>query len=145
MTGLYLPDNGCRPADHFGTAVDDQAVDDAHVPEPPEQPADGAGTAGEDQGNPELEADRDYLLQLWDRVQAYGEQARAPNLVHHELSPVLRTVRDMFTHAISEVWIDDEESFQEVLDFLEQSDPAQARQQQEKRHPGDPGSPSRLP
>jgi ribonuclease G len=81
-------------------------------------------TAGEDQGRPELEADRDYLIQLWDRVQGYGEQARAPNLVHRELSPVLRTVRDMFTHAISEVWIDDEESFQEVLDFLEQSDPA---------------------
>jgi ribonuclease G len=36
---------------------------------------------------------------------------------------MLRSVRDLFTQAIDELWIDDEESFQEVLDFLEQSDP----------------------
>jgi len=81
-------------------------------------------TAGEDQGVTELEADRDYLLLLWERVQSANDQARAPSLVHRELSAVLRAVRDLFTNAISEVWIDDEESFQEALDFLEQSDPS---------------------
>jgi ribonuclease G len=81
-------------------------------------------TAGEGLGAAELEADRDYLLKLWDRVTSYGEQARAPSLVHRELSTVLRAIRDLFTQAISEVWIDDEESFQEILDFLEQSDPS---------------------
>jgi ribonuclease G len=80
-------------------------------------------TAGEDQGRHELEADRDYLLQLWHRVQDAADIARAPTLVHPELSPVLRSVRDMYTHQVSEVWIDDEESFQEVLDFLEQTEP----------------------
>jgi len=30
----------------------------------------------------------------------------------------------MFTHSIQEAWVDDEESFQEILDFLEQSEPA---------------------
>jgi ribonuclease G len=80
-------------------------------------------TAGEGQKTPELAADRDYLLQLWDRVQAVADTARAPRLIHRELSVVLRSVRDLFTPAIAEVWIDDEESFQEVLDFLEQSDP----------------------
>ena len=81
-------------------------------------------TAGEDQGRNELEADRDYLLQMWERVQKAADSARAPTLIHRELSAVLRATRDLFTHAISEVWIDDEESFQEVLDFLEQSDPS---------------------
>jgi ribonuclease G len=81
-------------------------------------------TAGENQGAAELQPDRDYLCLLWERVQRCADQARAPSLVHRELSPVLRAVRDVFTHAISEVWIDDEESFQEVLDFLEQSDPS---------------------
>jgi len=79
-------------------------------------------TAGEDQGRHELESDRDYLLHLWDRIQTQNEVARAPSLIHRELSPVLRSVRDMFTQAVSEVWIDDEESFEEVLDFLEQTD-----------------------
>ncbi len=83
-----------------------------------------ARTAGEDQGRAELEADRDYLLQMWERVQKTADSARAPSLIHRELSAVLRAIRDLFTHAVSEVWIDDEESFQEVLDFLEQSDPS---------------------
>ena len=81
-------------------------------------------TAGENRGPSELEADRDYLLRLWERIQATSERSRAPALIHHELSPVLRTVRDMFTHSIQEAWVDDEESFQEILDFLEQSEPA---------------------
>jgi ribonuclease G len=80
-------------------------------------------TAGEDQGPAELEADRKYLEQMWARIQNMADSARAPSLIHPELSAVLRSIRDLFTHAISEVWIDDEESFQEVLDFLEQSDP----------------------
>ena len=81
-------------------------------------------TAGEDQGATELESDRDYLLQMWNRVQNVADSARAPSLIHRELSAILRAIRDLFTHAISEVWIDDEESFQEILDFLEQSDPS---------------------
>jgi len=56
-------------------------------------------------------------------VQDVGDKARAPSLVHRELSPILRAVRDMFRQTIQEAWVDDEESFQEVLDFLEQSDP----------------------
>jgi len=81
-------------------------------------------TAGEDRRAAEIEADRDYLLQLWERIQAGSERSRAPSLIHRELSPILRTVRDMFTQSIQEVWVDDEESFQEILDFLEQTEPA---------------------
>jgi ribonuclease G len=80
-------------------------------------------TAGEDQGLAELEADRRNLLQFWEKIQAQAEGARAPSLIHRELSPVLRSVRDMFTQNVSEVWIDDEESFEEVLDYFEQTDP----------------------
>jgi ribonuclease G len=78
-------------------------------------------TAGEDQGPAELESDRDYLLKMWKRVQGQADSARAPTLIHRELSAVLRAIRDLFTHSISEVWIDDEESFEEILEFLEQS------------------------
>jgi len=81
-------------------------------------------TAAEGQGRVELEADRDYLLRLWRRIQDTDTHARAPSLVHRELSPILRAVRDMFRHTVKEAWVDDEESFQEVLDFLEQSDPS---------------------
>lgn len=80
-------------------------------------------TAGEDKGPSELEADRKNLIRFWERIQARAEGARAPSLIHRELSPVLRSVRDMFTREVTEVWIDDEESFEEVLDYFEQTDP----------------------
>lgn len=81
-------------------------------------------TAGENQGGTELAADRDYLLALWQRIQGTSERVRAPALIHHDLSPLLRAVRDMFTDAIQEAWVDDEESYREILDFLDQTDPA---------------------
>ena len=81
-------------------------------------------TAGEDRGAAELEADRSYLVKMWERIQAGSERSRAPSLIHRELSTVLRTVRDMFTSSVQEAWVDDEESYQETLEFLEQSEPA---------------------
>lgn len=80
-------------------------------------------TAGEGQGEIELEADRRYLLNLWDQVQMMTDRTHAPYLVHHELSPVLRAVRDTFTLAVQEAWVDEEEAFEEILEFLEQTDP----------------------
>jgi ribonuclease E len=73
---------------------------------------------------PELGADRDYLLALWQKIQGTSERARAPAQIHQDLSPLLRAVRDMFTEAIQEAWVDDEESYREILDFLDQTDPA---------------------
>jgi len=81
-------------------------------------------TAGEGQGRVELEADRRYLVKLWEQIQAATDRTNAPYLVHHELSPVLRAVRDTFTLAVQEAWVDDEEAFEEILEFLEQSDPS---------------------
>ncbi len=80
-------------------------------------------TAGEDQGEVELEVDRRYLLRLWEQIQAGADRIHAPHLVHRELSAVLRAVRDTFTLAVQEAWVDDEEAFEEILDFLEQTDP----------------------
>jgi len=81
-------------------------------------------TAGEGQGGVELGADRRYLVKLWEQIQTATDRINAPYLVHHELSAVLRAVRDTFTSAVQEAWVDDEEAFEEVLEFLEQSDPS---------------------
>ena len=81
-------------------------------------------TAGELQGDAELLADRDELVRRWARIQSQAERSSAPSLVHRELSPALRAVRDLVTSSVGEVWVDDEESFQEILEFLEHSDPA---------------------
>ena len=81
-------------------------------------------TAGENQTVSDLEADRNHLLGLWKKIHEKSERASAPTVIHRELSPVLRSVRDLFTENIDECWVDDEDGYREVLDFLEQSDPA---------------------
>jgi ribonuclease G len=80
-------------------------------------------TAGEGVDPEDLEADRSELLQLWKRIQTASERAHSPTLLHHELSPMLRAVRDLFTESVREAWVDDEVAFQDILEFLEQSDP----------------------
>ena len=80
-------------------------------------------TAGESLAAADLGGDRRYLEQLWAQIQAVAERVNAPYLVHRELSPVLRAVRDIFTAAVHEAWVDDEEAFEETLEFLEQADP----------------------
>jgi len=81
-------------------------------------------TAGEGQGAVELDADGAYLTALWERIVAVADRVRPPALVHEELSPELRTVRDTFTARYQECWIDDESAYHDILDFLGQSDPA---------------------
>ncbi len=80
-------------------------------------------TAGEGQETPELDIDRDSLVERWQRIQENIEHNRPPVLLARELSPLLRSVRDVLTSRIDECWIDDEEAFRDVLEFLEQTDP----------------------
>jgi len=81
-------------------------------------------TAGEGLDAAALDADRRQLLAQWAQIQVAAERARAPALVHRELSPVLRTVRDLFTDEVAECWVDDVDSYREVVEFLESADPA---------------------
>lgn len=81
-------------------------------------------TAGEGVDPARLEADRAELVALWQKIRETADRSRAPALVHRELSPLLRAVRDLFTEGVRECWIDDVEAFQEMLEFLEQRSPA---------------------
>jgi len=81
-------------------------------------------TAGEGVDPERLEADRRELIAQWQRIRELADRSRAPTLVHRELSPVLRAVRDLFTDGVHECWVDDVEAFQEVLEFLEQHSPS---------------------
>ncbi len=94
-------------------------------------------TAGEGQGTSELEVDRRVLRKLWDRVQRVAEGSHSPVLVHNELSPALRSVRDMLTEAVRECWVDDVDAFREVAEFLDQRDPPLVQRVKLFQRPGD--------
>ncbi|MFN7942148.1 MAG: Rne/Rng family ribonuclease [Thermoanaerobaculia bacterium] len=80
-------------------------------------------TAAEGRGRAELAADRDYLVALWERLRQRSERAGAPTLVHQDLDLALRVVRDVFSPEFSVLWVDGEETYTRIVEFLDQVQP----------------------
>jgi ribonuclease G len=54
-------------------------------------------TACEGRSKREIQRDLRFLTKLWKRIQAKGETAAAPALIHQDLDLITRTIRDFFT------------------------------------------------
>lgn len=76
-------------------------------------------TAGEGKPKREINNDMRYLNRLWERVKRKMDKADAPALLHEDLSPILRKVRDTFTDDIDRLTIDDPAEHKAVVDFLD--------------------------
>jgi ribonuclease G len=81
-------------------------------------------TAGEGLGLEEFTGDREYLIRLWDRLRQRAERTSAPSLIHQDLGLALRFVRDVFSHQFSVLWVDGEETYERIVEFLDQVQPA---------------------
>jgi len=76
-------------------------------------------TAGEGKSKAEIQADVRYLRKNWDRVKRKMESSGDAQLLHEDMGPVLRTVRDTFTDDIDRLTIDNEGEFNRVTHFLD--------------------------
>ncbi len=66
----------------------------------------------------DLKADVRFLLKLWQTIKGRAQQAKAPALVHEDLSLVLEVLRDVFSAEVSEFVIDDKVTYDKVLNLL---------------------------
>jgi ribonuclease G len=80
-------------------------------------------TAGEGRAREDFVADRDYLVGLWARLRQLAERASAPLLVHQDLDLALRVVRDQFSADFTVLWVDGEETYTRIVEFLDQVQP----------------------
>ncbi|HKI97988.1 MAG TPA: Rne/Rng family ribonuclease [bacterium] len=80
-------------------------------------------TAGIDQPVAELKKDLEALRKEWKSIQSKHEKEKKPGLLHQEASPIVRVLRDYFTDAVQEVWVDDAEGFQEALRYFKSTMP----------------------
>jgi len=80
-------------------------------------------TAGEGRGREEFETDRNYLVKLWERLRQRAEKASAPTLLHQDLDLALRVVRDLFNATFGVLWVDGEETYERIVEFLDQVQP----------------------
>ena len=77
-------------------------------------------TAGVHKTPEELKWDLEYLLQLWHAIETSAASHPAPFLIYQESNVIIRAIRDYLREDISEILIDNEEIYQEAVDFMKQ-------------------------
>lgn len=89
------------------------------------QPAGGfiVRTAGVGASEADLHADAIYLLRTWQDLRQQAEKAKAPALVHKDLDLVQRILRDQLSEDFTAIRIDNEEEYQEVVEFVNRMQP----------------------
>ncbi len=75
-------------------------------------------TVAEFASEEELEADMEFLLLLWDEIQDIASVSEVPSLVYEDLDITFRSVRDLFTHDVDNLIIDDNETYERLRDFV---------------------------
>jgi len=81
-------------------------------------------TAGAEADREEFEADLAYLRRLWQRVRARSEALSAPVLLHRDLDLALRVVRDYLSEDFSVIWVDAEDAYERIVEFVDQVKPS---------------------
>jgi ribonuclease G len=66
----------------------------------------------------DLEADVRFLTKLWQTIKGRSQQAKAPALIHEDLSLTLEVLRDVFSADVDEFVIDDKITYDKVLNLL---------------------------
>jgi ribonuclease G len=80
-------------------------------------------TAAEGASEEEIRSDVDYLVKTWDEIRTRAEQRKAPALLHRDLDLVERILRDYLSPDYTAIWIDSEEEFSKVVEFVNRFQP----------------------
>jgi Rne/Rng family ribonuclease len=75
-------------------------------------------TAAADASDDEIRTDVEFLGRTWDTIRASSEQRRAPSLLHRDLNLVQRILRDYLSDDYAAIWLDNEEEFTKVVEFV---------------------------
>ncbi|HOZ45089.1 MAG TPA: Rne/Rng family ribonuclease [Candidatus Hydrogenedentes bacterium] len=76
-------------------------------------------TAGEGRSKADFQNDVKYLMKVWSKVKNKMESAKGAALLHEDLGPILRVIRDQFTEEIDRITIDSDSEYSRVLNFLD--------------------------
>jgi ribonuclease G len=79
-----------------------------------------ARTASEGKGAEELKADLDFLVRIWESIHEKSKSARAPAILHQELGIIFRVIRDLHSHNLKKIVVDDEFVYKRVADFVKE-------------------------
>ena len=80
-------------------------------------------TAAEGRTEDEIAGDMLFLYNLWQDIRAKADKKPAPAMLHHDLDIVQRILRDQLADSFKAIWIDNEETYESVLRFVERFQP----------------------
>jgi Rne/Rng family ribonuclease len=66
----------------------------------------------------EIRTDVEFLGRTWDTIRNGAEQRRAPALLHRDLNLVERILRDYLSDDYVAIWIDNQDEFTKVVEFV---------------------------
>jgi ribonuclease G len=81
-------------------------------------------TAAEGCSEEELKQDIQFLHDLWLDIRAKAERKSAPALLHHDLDLVERILRDQLSGDFNTIWVDNEQEYENILEFVQRFQPA---------------------
>ena len=84
-------------------------------------------TAGIDRSAEELEWNLNNLLAVWEAIKKVVVKRDSPFLIYRESNAIVRALRDYLTNEIGEILVDDEGTWQEAQEFIEQVMPHNLR------------------
>ncbi len=90
-------------------------------------------TAGMARTKTEIKRDFEYLIKLWDEVRESTLQSTAPTLVYEEANLVKRTIRDLYSKEIDEIFVEGEAGYRTAKDFMRSMQPSHAKKVQQHR------------
>ncbi|HYG65870.1 MAG TPA: Rne/Rng family ribonuclease [Thermoanaerobaculia bacterium] len=114
---------------HFGVSrrIEDEAERERLLGAIGQLPTNSGGlivrTVGEGRGVEEFESDLTYLTRLWERIRQRAGKVSAPTLLHQDLDLALRVVRDLLHSDFAVLWVDGEETYERIVEFLDQVQP----------------------
>jgi ribonuclease G len=73
-----------------------------------------AGGATDD----DIRSDVEFLTRAWNEIKQRAEQRKAPALLHRDLNLIERILRDHLTGDFTAIWLDNEEEFTKVVEFV---------------------------
>lgn len=84
-----------------------------------------ARTASEGKSKEELEADLNFLKRIWESIQEKAKTVRAPSILHQDLGIIFRVIRDLHSHNLKKIIVDDAFVYERVGEFLKDYLPEQ--------------------
>ena len=87
-------------------------------------------TAAAKRSREDIDGDLEYFHQVWTETRAKMDSSKAPAVIHHEESLVVKLLRDFLSDDFSAIRIDDATEHQRVVRLLERIMPASVRRVQ---------------